>query len=79
MIPAALGWTFGFWSQASPSGPIHAPRARDSQNKSARPALAATVPARRWSRDAVLLMVEVIHGELLGEPSAELRAMLAGS
>ena len=28
---------------------------------------------------AVLATVEVIHGELLGEPSAELRAKLAGS
>jgi quinol monooxygenase YgiN len=29
--------------------------------------------------DAVLATVEVVHGELLGEPSAELRAKLAGS
>jgi quinol monooxygenase YgiN len=28
---------------------------------------------------AVLATVEVVHGELLGEPSAELRAKLAGS
>ena len=28
--------------------------------------------------DAVLSTVEVVHGELLGEPSAELRANLAG-
>ncbi len=27
----------------------------------------------------VLSIVEVVHGELLGEPSAELRANLAGS
>ena len=29
--------------------------------------------------DAILAMVTVVHGELLGEPSAELRAKLAGS
>ena len=29
--------------------------------------------------DAVLSTVSVVHGELLGEPSAELRAKLAGS
>jgi quinol monooxygenase YgiN len=29
--------------------------------------------------DAVLATVSVVHGELLGEPSAELRAKLAGS
>ena len=29
--------------------------------------------------DAVLATVSVVHGELLGEPSAELRANLAGS
>ena len=29
--------------------------------------------------DAVLSTVSVVHGELLGEPSAELRARLAGS
>jgi quinol monooxygenase YgiN len=29
--------------------------------------------------DAVLATVTVVHGELLGEPSAELRAKLAGS
>ena len=29
--------------------------------------------------DAVLATVSVVHGELLGEPSAELRARLAGS
>jgi quinol monooxygenase YgiN len=29
--------------------------------------------------DAILATVSVVHGELLGEPSAELRAMLAGS
>ncbi len=29
--------------------------------------------------DAVLATVEVVHGELLGEPSPELRAKLAGS
>jgi quinol monooxygenase YgiN len=29
--------------------------------------------------EAVLATVDVIHGELLGEPSAELRAQLAGS
>jgi quinol monooxygenase YgiN len=29
--------------------------------------------------DPVLATVEVVHGELLGEPSAELRAKLAGS
>jgi quinol monooxygenase YgiN len=29
--------------------------------------------------DAVLATVDVVHGELLGEPSAELRAKLAGS
>jgi quinol monooxygenase YgiN len=29
--------------------------------------------------DAVLSTVTVVHGELLGEPSAELRAKLAGS
>ena len=29
--------------------------------------------------DAVLATVSVVHGELLGEPSAELRATLAGS
>jgi quinol monooxygenase YgiN len=28
---------------------------------------------------AVLAIVDVVHGELLGEPSAELRAKLAGS
>jgi hypothetical protein len=28
---------------------------------------------------AVLATVSVVHGELLGEPSAELRAKLAGS
>ncbi len=28
--------------------------------------------------DAVLATVDVVHGELLGEPSAELRAKLAG-
>jgi quinol monooxygenase YgiN len=30
-------------------------------------------------RDAILATVSVVHGELLGEPSAELRAKLAGS
>ncbi len=29
--------------------------------------------------DAILAMVAVVHGEILGEPSAELRAKLAGS
>jgi len=29
--------------------------------------------------EAVLATVEVVHGELLGEPSAELKAKLAGS
>ena len=29
--------------------------------------------------DAVLATVQVVHGELLGEPNAELRAKLAGS
>jgi hypothetical protein len=29
--------------------------------------------------EAILATVSVIHGELLGEPSAELRAKLAGS
>jgi hypothetical protein len=29
--------------------------------------------------EAVLATVSVVHGELLGEPSAELRAKLAGS
>ena len=29
--------------------------------------------------DAILATVSVVHGELLGEPSAELRAKLAGS
>jgi hypothetical protein len=29
--------------------------------------------------EAVLAIVSVVHGELLGEPSAELRAKLAGS
>ena len=29
--------------------------------------------------EAVLATVDVVHGELLGEPSAELRAKLAGS
>jgi len=29
--------------------------------------------------DAILAIVSVVHGELLGEPSAELRAKLAGS
>ncbi len=29
--------------------------------------------------DAVLSTVSVVHGELLGEPSAELRAKLAGN
>ena len=29
--------------------------------------------------DAVLATVSIVHGELLGEPSAELRAKLAGS
>ena len=29
--------------------------------------------------DAVLATVSIVHGELLGEPSAELRARLAGS
>ena len=29
--------------------------------------------------DAILAMVTVVHGEILGEPSAELRAKLAGS
>jgi quinol monooxygenase YgiN len=29
--------------------------------------------------DEVLATVEVVHGELLGEPSAELRARMAGS
>jgi hypothetical protein len=29
--------------------------------------------------DAVLSTVSVVHGELLGEPTAELRAKLAGS
>jgi quinol monooxygenase YgiN len=28
--------------------------------------------------DAILAMVTVVHGEILGEPSAELRAKLAG-
>ena len=29
--------------------------------------------------DAILAIVTVVHGEILGEPSAELRAKLAGS
>jgi hypothetical protein len=29
--------------------------------------------------EAILATVSVVHGELLGEPSAELRAKLAGS
>jgi hypothetical protein len=29
--------------------------------------------------DAVLATVSIVHGELLGEPSPELRAKLAGS